>query len=211
MDIVNNQTWIIYKITNKVNGKAYVGLTKRGLDKRWRAHCSLANCNLTCAKRPHFHRAIVKYGVNVWKTEILIEGITTAEEAARKEIEMISKYDTYANGYNSTKGGDGTTGYVLSKEEQAKSTKGIAKYIAARSEEIKARDSKIATERNRKRYNTKKQWFYHKEYGTEYMYKTELAKKYGFQVSNLYLLDKGKRLSVNGWIIIKPSSATKTI
>ena len=50
--------WIIYKHTNKVNGKVYVGQTKQTLDRRWRNGVGYTRDNCDT----HFARAINKYG-----------------------------------------------------------------------------------------------------------------------------------------------------
>ena len=44
---------IIYKITNKINGKVYIGQTVNSLQQRWREHRNARDKNL-------FHNAIRK-------------------------------------------------------------------------------------------------------------------------------------------------------
>jgi group I intron endonuclease len=56
---------IIYKITNKVNGKIYVGQTTRSLEERWYGHCSTANQHGILGK------ALIKYGKENFRQEIL--------------------------------------------------------------------------------------------------------------------------------------------
>jgi group I intron endonuclease len=90
---------VIYLVTNKINGKQYVGQTIRPLSERWRDHCRLDRDN-------YFHRAIHKYG----KENFDIEVIDTAEnedELDRKEIDWIQKLNTMIpNGYNLKSGGN---------------------------------------------------------------------------------------------------------
>ena len=50
----------IYKITNKVNNKVYIGQTSRSLEIRWREHKSRAGCYYTS----HLYSAMNKYGVD---------------------------------------------------------------------------------------------------------------------------------------------------
>lgn len=91
---------IIYKITNKVNGKVYIGQTKNSLQYRWNQHCSPSNCRL-------LHRAIQKYG----KKNFTVEQIDVAcdqDELNEKEQYWIAFYDSTnpEKGYNLTSGGD---------------------------------------------------------------------------------------------------------
>lgn len=91
---------IIYKITNRVNGKVYIGQTKNSLQWRWRKHC-MPSEKCTCLVR-----AIQKYG----KENFTVEQIDTAsdrDELNAKEIYWIQHYDCIApNGYNLKSGGN---------------------------------------------------------------------------------------------------------
>lgn len=86
----------IYKITNKVNGKSYIGQTRNTVEFRWRQHYKAKD-------NKYFHRAIVKYGKENFEVETLEE--CNVEDLNSREIYYISKYNTFENGYNLTKGG----------------------------------------------------------------------------------------------------------
>jgi group I intron endonuclease len=89
---------IIYKITNKLNGKMYIGQTVQKLSDRWSDHCR------PCAGKHVNHSAIAdairKYG----KENFILEQIDTAgtlETLDLLEIHYIQKYNTLSpNGYN---------------------------------------------------------------------------------------------------------------
>lgn len=92
----------IYKITNKVNGKSYIGQTRYTVEFRWRQHQHKKD-------NTHFHCAIAKYGAENFTVETLEE--CDLADLDSREIFYIAKYDTYANGYNSSTGGDGMRGH----------------------------------------------------------------------------------------------------
>ena len=105
----------VYLVTNITNGKQYVGKTVQSVNKRKYHHIY----NVNNGSQYHFHRAIRKYG----KSNFIWESIFTAnneETLNKKEIEFIEKYGTYKNGYNMTLGGEGTSGFTLSKESREK-------------------------------------------------------------------------------------------
>ena len=91
---------IIYLITNKVNGKQYVGQTIHTLQERWYNHCS-KNSGCVALKN-----AIDKYG----KDNFILSVIDTAEtqkELDEKECFWINELNTLAlNGYNLKTGGE---------------------------------------------------------------------------------------------------------
>lgn len=108
---------VVYKHTNKINGKCYIGIVLNGRkpEHRW----GINGCNYLDNKQYKFARAILKYGWDNFEHEILFVGLTV-EEAKAKEKELIKKYDSYKNGYNSTLGGDGSLGLKHSKETKEK-------------------------------------------------------------------------------------------
>ena len=91
----------IYKITNSVNGKSYIGKTNFTIEKRFKQHISDSKRD-RCKDRP-LYRAMNKYGVDNFNIEILEE----TKDPAEREIFYIEYYETYKSGYNATKGGDG--------------------------------------------------------------------------------------------------------
>ena len=101
----------IYKITNKINGKVYVGQTNRGLETRWREHKSRAGCHYTS----HLYSAIDKYGIDNFIFEKIEE--IAEEYLDEKERFWISYYDSNnpQKGYNLTIGGQGKRNYNIEK------------------------------------------------------------------------------------------------
>lgn len=92
--------YIVYCHT--LNGKKYIGYTQKTISERLEEHIKEA---LTGSDR-HFCRAICKYGAENIKSEQLFE-TTTKKDAKSKERYFIKKFNTVADGYNMTAGGDG--------------------------------------------------------------------------------------------------------
>ena len=89
----------IYQITNLINNKIYIGQTNN-IKKRWSNH---KNCN---SPKMVIAKAIKKYGVENFKFEILLEGLT-AEESDEAEVRLIQEKNSLVpNGYNVEKGGN---------------------------------------------------------------------------------------------------------
>lgn len=92
---------IIYKVTNKINNKIYIGQTTQLLKDRIRGHKNEAfNSN---SKKCPFHQAIVKYGIDNFEIEEIEE--VDNKLLNEREIYWIDYYDSYYNGYNATLGG----------------------------------------------------------------------------------------------------------
>ena len=92
----------IYVITNKINGKQYVGKTLRTIEERFKQHLRDSD-KITLEQRP-LYKAIQKYGKENFEVSLLEE--CSFKELNIKEIYWIGKLDTYKNGYNATLGGD---------------------------------------------------------------------------------------------------------
>ena len=106
---------IIYKHTCTISGKSYIGKSIQSLEDRWDSHCQQN-------PRKCFQNAIYKYGKDCWTHEILEDNIPL-ELLNEREIYWISFHDTFNNGYNLTKGGDGgdtNTGKHWSEEHKNK-------------------------------------------------------------------------------------------
>lgn len=97
----------IYKITNLINKKIYIGKTVYSIEKRWKEH--IYNANNGNKSHMPIADAIILYGVNNFSIEPLEECSTF--QASEREIYWINKLDSYNNGYNATLGGDGTLHY----------------------------------------------------------------------------------------------------
>ncbi|MBA9027593.1 helix-turn-helix domain-containing protein [Peribacillus huizhouensis] len=91
---------IIYKATNTVNRKVYIGLTIRTLQTRKKRHLLDARSGSEFI----FHRAIRRYGEESFKWKV-IDKADTLDELNEKEMYWINHYDSYNNGYNMTFGG----------------------------------------------------------------------------------------------------------
>lgn len=102
----------IYKITNNVNGKVYIGQTRQEVKERFYRHCSRVGS--TFELNMAIHKAIRKYG----KQNFTLEVIEETENLDERERYWIEFYDSYKTGYNSTLGGQ--NGFKPFKEEHAK-------------------------------------------------------------------------------------------
>jgi group I intron endonuclease len=110
----------IYKITNLVSKKCYIGETKRdNPEKRWQGHIQSMKRNQGC---PALKCAIKKYGIEKFKFEVLI--ICFDEDRFIYEKEYIKKYNCQVpNGYNILPGGEG--GGFLGKNHSEETRKKI--------------------------------------------------------------------------------------
>lgn len=93
----------IYKITNNINGKIYIGKTETTISKRFKAHVNDSKRE-RCRHRP-LYRAFNKYGIENFSIELIEE--TSSKDVNKREIFWIEYYNSYHFGYNATKGADG--------------------------------------------------------------------------------------------------------
>lgn len=109
----------IYKITNKVNNKCYIGCSK-SIKDRWTAHKNDShNPNDKCYNTK-FYRALRKYGIDNFNFEVLEE--CSVDLLFKKEIEYIQSFNSTNDeyGYNTSIGGD-ASGIDNSGEKHANS------------------------------------------------------------------------------------------
>ena len=94
---------VIYKITNLLSGKSYIGQTVN-FEQRKKDH-------LKAKDNYSIHKALRKYGKENFSWELLEENVPQ-NLLNEREIYWIKYYNTYFNGYNETKGGDDGTALV---------------------------------------------------------------------------------------------------
>lgn len=95
----------IYKITNKINNKSYIGQSIN-IEQRWKTH-KTSPFNKNCVHyNCLFYKAIRKYGIDNFIFEVLEE--CEKNRLNEREIYWIAYYQTHNKkyGYNMTDGGD---------------------------------------------------------------------------------------------------------
>lgn len=107
------ETGKIYSALCKVNGKRYIGQTAKEVSERWKEHLSKSKYNPSSS----LHRAIAKYGANMFVVRVIEEDIPI-NILDERERYWIEEFDTFNNGYNLTDGGRGQ--YRITEEAKDK-------------------------------------------------------------------------------------------
>ena len=89
---------IIYRITNKLDGKTYIGQTRKTLAERIKAHIY---------GKSRIGKAIVELGINNFDISV-IDNAETENELDELEKFWIAFYNSQENGYNVLSGGKPT-------------------------------------------------------------------------------------------------------
>ena len=97
----------IYKITNKINQKIYIGKSIR-IERRWSEHKAEIN-NLN--NQSHLYRAMRIYGLENFLFEIIEICPNDNSILSEREKYWIQYFNSYQTGYNETKGGEGIFKY----------------------------------------------------------------------------------------------------
>lgn len=116
MERTEEKKWCVYCHVNKINNKAYIGITCKNINERWRKDGSGYKGST------YFWNAIQKYGWDNFEHIILFTGLTR-EEACKREVLLIALFNTQNKefGYNISKGGDCSfAGLNLSDEHKRK-------------------------------------------------------------------------------------------
>jgi group I intron endonuclease len=115
----------IYKITNQLDGKNYIGQTINP-NYRWYQHRSYAG--VTNKHKQYIHYAMSKHGIENFIFEVIATCLTQ-DDANETETAVIKQYDSMNNnhGYNLKCGGVNGS---FSEETRQKLSKSYSKYIA---------------------------------------------------------------------------------
>lgn len=108
----------IYMVVNLINDKKYIGQSKN-IKKRFQSHHLVDYKNENnCNYNTKFYQAIRKYGIDNF--EVIILKLCEEKELDDLEIKYIKEFDTFKNGYNSTKGGQFWSPNIHSEETEEK-------------------------------------------------------------------------------------------
>ena len=102
------KTFGIYRITNLINGKTYIGKTGVSFGDRW--DCHRAQLNGGYHDNPHLQRAWSKYGSDNFEF-CVVEVCNNTSQLNKLEMKYISQYKSEGKSYNILNGGDG--GFLL--------------------------------------------------------------------------------------------------
>ena len=82
----------IYKISNDINNKVYIGKTNQTIKERWHQHCSDSKDRVLYEKRP-LYSAMNKYGIEHFKIEEIerLANRKVAQTKNQKDNEVIKE------------------------------------------------------------------------------------------------------------------------
>lgn len=128
---------VIYKITNLINGEAYIGQTIN-FERRKKEHLK-AKDNFA------IHNAIRKYGIDNFSWEILEE--CSENLLNEREKYWISYYNTYKEGYNSTRGGENAEALIQWRKTHLKECEQQLKQAREKAQQYNIEHKKEVLER----------------------------------------------------------------
>ena len=106
----------IYKATNKINGKCYIGF-----DSNWPMRQIQHKYHSQSTKiQSSFYNSIRKYSWDNFEWCILYQSKEKDHTLKVMETHFIIENDSYNNGYNMTFGGEGASGHKHSEESKLK-------------------------------------------------------------------------------------------
>ena len=100
VEVIDMTTYNIYKITNNINQKVYIGQTIKPIEKRFKEHCKQSSCCI------FLKNAINKYGKNNFKIELIdtTDNDINSDLLEQKYIELYNSTNKEF-GYNISLGG----------------------------------------------------------------------------------------------------------
>lgn len=185
--------YIVYKHTNKINGKVYIGITCQRIHDRWKGGHGY--------RSQYFSRAIKKYGWDGFVHEIVAENLSK-EDACELERILIKSYRSTETeyGYNQALGGDGGGMYNKHHSESAKKKISKARKENGFTEDHKRHISE--SKQGAKHHLAKKVYQYTKdgEFIREWDYMSLAAKELNINKGNIGSVCNGDRKTAGGFV-----------
>jgi group I intron endonuclease len=159
---------LVYKVTNNLNGKVYIGYTTRTLKQRWAEHSAPSRVTTV------LHKAIKKYGKENFSIEEVFVS-SCIKTILDKEKELISQYNSFnSGGYNATFGGEASipTKATCAKISAAKKGHAVSEETRDKLRKVFNRIYIIATPRGLEKVSNLKQFCDKQQLSYTYMLKT---------------------------------------
>lgn len=200
---------LIYKYTSKTTNLSYIGkCLHSNYENRHHKHKYEIDPNT------HFGRAKIKYGYDDFILTTVEDNILE-ENLSEREKYWIAYYDTYNNGYNSTKGGEGGNTYAKRTKEQMDETKRKISEANKGSRNGMAKNPHLVRGKNNPMYGKKphnaqsvKIQNIHTSEIKEFDRAYKVANFLGYKSGSFTTKMKQNNLVVNGWKIIEESVET---
>lgn len=119
----------IYKITNNINNKSYIGKSNN-IEERWQSHLRPSSWKVEPNKP--LYRAFKKYGIENFSFTVIEELLDYNNDCNEREKYWIQYFNTYIDGYNATLGGDGGITVPNPREKYGKLTINEVIYLRKR-------------------------------------------------------------------------------
>jgi group I intron endonuclease len=109
----------IYKITNRINGKVYIGQTvQQNPKRRWYEHRAAAKGD----GQQHLYQSMRKHGINSFDWEV-IDQADSLEKLNQLETKWIEHFRMLVECYNHRDGGDNSLHSDISKQRMSEAQK----------------------------------------------------------------------------------------
>ena len=154
---------IIYKATNLINGKVYIGQTIKPLNRRKIEHFSSAKTN----NKTYFWKALSKYGIDNFKWQVICI-CSNIDSLNEQEEYYIKFYDSMNVGYNLMSGGNNGFHSEITKKKMSKKHSGKNNPMYGKKSAMKGkRFSKEARKNMSESQQGEKHWNYGKHRSEE--------------------------------------------
>lgn len=187
------QFGIIYKATNKINNKCYIGQTTTPLKVRITKHISNA---LRDNKNNYFHNAIKKYGKNNFIWEIICENVPVELLDIRETMKIIVHHShmSEGRGYNMNWGGRTRCTYIATDETKKKLSIAQSKFVGELNQFYGKKHSNETKEKMRKARLGK-----HFKYSNNVVNEVIKYKRDGLSITKISQIMKIPFMTIHTW------------
>ena len=176
----------IYKVTNKVNGKTYIGFDSNWPNRKYQ-HKSRSKKNKTY----RLYQAIKKYGWDNFEWEVIYQSQDALHTLKIMEPYFITEHGSFASGYNMTEGGDGTPGHIRDPQLALNHSKQMKRYYSDPKNRLK------------KGEDCSKLWTVIDPAGNKHDIKNlaKFCREHNLDTGNMSAVAKGRYKQYRGWTV----------